>query len=197
MKRLILAGLLAVAAAPSTAQAVPPQVISPPDGAVFSIDSTIEFVAQAPRFAAVRVVIAVRPDLNPEGYLARAFIIDDALMDEADASGTLYREILQPSVIGWSRPAYRPGTYYWQAWGTFPMQGDFSPVRSFTLQPAPLVGRPGFQCERAQNQLRRQRSALARHNRAHRRRPTASTKRRIARAREQVRRYQRQVARFC
>ena len=196
MKRVIVAGLLAMAAAPPAAQAGPPQLLSPPDGAVFSIDSTIEFVAQAPRFQWPKLVIAVRPDSNPDGHLAQAFIVDSPLMQVADASETLYKVILQPSA-GWNTRIYRPGTYYWQAWGSFPNRGDFSPVRSFTLQPAPLVGRPGFQCERAQNQLRRQRSALARHNRAHRRRPTAGTKRRIARARAQVRRYQRQVARFC
>ena len=87
MKPAMLAGLLAIAAVPATAQAAPPQLLSPPDGAVFSIDSTIEFVAQAPRFRSPTLVIAVRPDLNPEGYLALAFTIDSALMQEADASG--------------------------------------------------------------------------------------------------------------
>ena len=197
MRRAILAGLLAIAAVPATAQAAPPQQLSPPDGAIFPLDSTIEFTAQSARLATPLLLIAVRPDLNPDGFLARAFTIDSVYMREADATETLYSIAFRPSVMGFSRrPPYTPGTYYWQAVVSSP--GGGSPVRSFTLQPSvttPTV--PGFSCQRAQNQLRRQRSALTRYRRSQRRRPTAATRRRIARARSQVRRYQQQVARYC
>ena len=67
MKRVVLAGLLAIAAAPSTAQAAPPQLLSPPDGAVLPSTADIPFTARAERFSAPMVVIANRPDLNPGG----------------------------------------------------------------------------------------------------------------------------------